>query len=229
MQSNDVSIIFGTVDRKDSVRRLVETIETHSAPVKYEIIVIDSGKDQSNFEYLSKKKNVIFYYDPVKEGFVKAYNKAAALATGQFIVWLNDDCAVTPGWLTMAIAYMNMHPEVGIGGIQFLDFVGTPKQNGPVQQTALGKYAANFGIVKRSIWEALDGFDESFHSYGGETDFCFKVLNMGLKVVPIPNVCINHFRVQDEHRIKVMNKHNKGSFSLLKAKWGNNMYVRSIV
>ena len=216
----EVSILFGTVDRKESVRRLVSAIQKFTPPITYEIIVVDSGKDQSNYPFLATVKNAIHFYDPVCEGFVKAYNKGAKVASGTYIVWMNDDCEVTEGWMVRILDFMKTHPKVGIGGIPFYDFAGTAKQNGPVQQRVLGKYVANFGCVLRSNWEHVGGFAEVFHSYGGETDFCFKIMSVGLHVAPITSVCIKHYRVQDEHRKQVMNKHTHGHSSLLKSRWG---------
>jgi len=201
VENEKVSILFGTVDRPENTLRLIESIEKYTSPVDYEIIVVDGSLEKHVLKYVMNKKDTRIKYleDTERKGYSYAYNQGASLSQGDFIIWLNDDCLVTPLWAEKVITYMNTHHKVGIGGISFNE--GT-KTN--IRQTILGRYAANFGCIKRNLWECLKGLDETFHSYGAETDLCFRVLETGLQVVPVPDVCIEHFRINDQNHKKML-------------------------
>lgn len=209
-----VSILFGTVDRTKSVYRLVESIEKYTPPVKYEIIIVDGGKPLEIQKFAMARKDMQYFQDTERAGYSKAYNKGARLAKGDYIVWLNDDCEVTPNWALKVVDFMNKHPLVGVGGIPFNE---GGKKN--IRQKILGRYIANFGCIRTNLWNQLKGFDEQYRSYAAETDMCFKVMNAGYHVVPVPNVIITHFRVWDDNHRDMQKKDRAGSFSLFMSKW----------
>jgi len=217
MHSDKLSILFGTVDRAESAFRLIQSIEAFTPPVDYEIIVVDGSVTKSVLDFVMQRKKIIYLEDLDRKGFSHAYNMGATLATGNFIVWLNDDCEVTPGWATGALSFMNALPRAGVGGLCF-------NENGrhAIKQTIFSRYVANFGFIRTRLWTKLNGLDERFPSYGSETDLCLRVLEANYCVLPVPDVCINHYRVYDQHHKYMVEKHRPGSFSLFKKLWTKN-------
>jgi len=53
-------------------------------------------------------------------GFARANNQAIPLTTGDYVLLLNPDVAVTPGALETALAYMDANPDVSILGPRIL-------------------------------------------------------------------------------------------------------------
>jgi hypothetical protein len=49
-------------------------------------------------------------------------------------------------------------------------------------------------LVRRDVFEKLNGFDENFFFYTEETDFCRRVWDLGFKVVVNPSATITHYR-----------------------------------
>ena len=211
-----VSILFGTVDRFSSVCKLIDSIERLTQHSNYEIIVVDGGTDKNLSRWLAEKPNVKYHKEETPQGFARAYNKGAALADGKWLIWLNDDCEVTEGWLTKIVSFMEATPaEVGLGGIPFTD--GGSEQL--CYQRMYNKYTANFGCISLALWRSLGGFDERYHSYGAETDLNFRVLQSKLEVVVIPDVHIHHVRINDALR-KTLSSGRKQGFELFVKIWG---------
>jgi GT2 family glycosyltransferase len=50
-----------------------------------------------------------------------------------------------------------------------------------------------FLLIRRSIWEQLGGFDESFFMYGEETDLCLRARKLGHKCMICPDATIIHY------------------------------------
>lgn len=51
-----------------------------------------------------------------------------------------------------------------------------------------------FMVVRRSCFEDLGGFDESYSFYGEDVDFCWRAWQKGWKVVFVPTVRVMHIR-----------------------------------
>ncbi len=51
-----------------------------------------------------------------------------------------------------------------------------------------------FMVVRKSCFEELGGFDESYTFYGEDADFCWRAWEKGWKVVFIPDVRVMHIR-----------------------------------
>ena len=51
-------------------------------------------------------------------------------------------------------------------------------------------------MVQKSIFESINGFDESFFMYGEDLDFCFRIKEAGYKVIYYPKVWIIHLKGQ---------------------------------
>ncbi len=51
-----------------------------------------------------------------------------------------------------------------------------------------------FMVVRRSCFEALGGFDETYDFYGEDVDFCWRARQAGWKVVFVPRVRVMHLR-----------------------------------
>lgn len=97
--SKDISVIIPTVNRFDSLNRLINSIlKTHSEIYSpKEIIIIDNNVDNS---YTVKN---IFCNSPIpikilkctKKGAASARNLGAGIAKGKWLLFCDDDCIVT--------------------------------------------------------------------------------------------------------------------------------------
>ena len=62
------------------------------------------------------------------------------------------------------------------------------EQAGPVEQPA-----GAFLVIRRDVWEHLEGFDENFHPVWFEdVDFCRRAVQAGYRIEYVPEVCAGH-------------------------------------
>ena len=54
-------------------------------------------------------------------------------------------------------------------------------------------------ITKKEVFDGINGFDDDFDVYYGDTDLCLKIINFGLSVLYTPNVKLLH---EGSHSIK---------------------------
>ena len=212
----ELSIVTGTRNRPDSLRRFLKSISA-TASVPTEIIVADASDDPRPplmyRECIDIKLGLIEHLFVLKEsprlGPNLGYNVAFRKATGRYVLWANDDCEMMPGWDRTAIDFMDEHREVGIGALYFSSD-GSRTQF--YVQTFQHLIFANIGIWRREVGEQVDWFEErkafvpelgreqGIEFYGCDTAACLKVIDAGYAVCPIPNCRIIHHREQDAER-----------------------------
>lgn len=77
-----------------------------------DIIVVDNGSTDGSIAMLEKNFPTVgvMRFDR-NYGFAAGYNKALAEVDNKYVVLLNSDVAVTPGWDVELLAYMEQHPQ----------------------------------------------------------------------------------------------------------------------
>ncbi len=164
-------------------------------------------------------------------GFARANNLGAKEAAGEFLLLLNSDARLQPDTLAPAVDWVRHHPECGVAGAQLLNADGSPQNSianfpslatellnksllrrlfprrfpgkehrfsGPVEvESILGA----FMLIRRSVWEAIGGFDERYFFFFEETDFCLQARRRGWKVFHLPQVQVWHEQGQSARQM----------------------------
>uniref|UniRef100_A0AB33J1L5 Glycosyltransferase family 2 protein n=1 Tax=Prevotella sp. GTC17259 TaxID=3236795 RepID=A0AB33J1L5_9BACT len=155
-------------------------------------------------------------------GFAGGYNHALQTISADYYVILNSDVEVTKGWLRPFMVYMDAHPDVAAcqpkllsvldkgqfeyagasGG--FLDSLGYPYCRGRifnVLEADRGQYddireimwaTGACLVIRAGDFRAVNGFDERFFAHNEEIDLCWRLRNLGRKIVVIPQSVVYH-------------------------------------
>lgn len=197
MNLPELSIVVGTRNRPDSFRRLVDSVEDYTA-VDWELIVADASdipiEDQPVATEEAWRRIVVLPERP-RLGCTKGYNRAFRETRGKWVIWLNDDTTVTPGYAENAIGFMKKHLEIGLGALRYDEPGCLPQTN-----IAWDLPYANFGILRRVMGNRVDWFDEDFPMYGNDNSLTFRVLLAGYGIAEVPDVVIHHHPAEDDER-----------------------------
>lgn len=83
-----------------------------------EILVVDNAMAPEDGDWLaalsSREPSILGLRNEVNVGFARAVNRGLARASGEFVVLLNDDTVVGPGWLPRLIAPLEDDPTLGL-------------------------------------------------------------------------------------------------------------------
>lgn len=196
MESVQLSIVTGTRNREHSFNRLLHSVLRHT-DVPFELIASDASDtpiDQSGFP-----DNVIIIPERPRKGCTAGYNVAFRSAIGKWVLWLNDDCEVLPGFASTAIDYMQRNEFVGLGAFAYSD----PNHVGfKINQCFFGMDYANFGIISRELGNEVGWFDEEIVMYGNDNSLAYRVLMHGKCIGRILDARVAHHSEKDSHRIE---------------------------
>ena len=209
-----VSFILVTKDKAHLTILSLESI-IHFAGVPYELIIVDNGSKDSTPLMLDRLKSAKIFYNPSNIGFGPACMQAAAVATGQYLCFFNNDALLTAGAVEAALKNFE-NGGVGAVGAKILLSNGRLQEAGSIiwsDGSALGygrgddpelpEYnfrravdycSAVFLITPRKIFQQLGGFSESFApAYYEDTDYCMSLWQNGLSVIYEPLAQIRHY------------------------------------
>jgi GT2 family glycosyltransferase len=155
-------------------------------------------------------------------GYAEGYNQVLNRVEADYFVLLNSDVEVTPGWLEPMVRMMQGDERIGIcqplllsyrekekfeyagaaGG--FLDIFGYPFCRGRIfdhTETDKGQYNGHEEIfwasgaalmIRSGLYHRSGGLDGDFFAHMEEIDLCWRVKNMGYKVMICPESVVYH-------------------------------------
>lgn len=189
-----LSLVTGTRNRPDSFYRLLESIERH-AVVSWELVVSDA----SDAPLACNHPQVRLLPERPRLGCTKGYNRAFREAKGEWVIWLNDDAEVLPGFDHHAIAFMLGNPKVGLGALTYHE--DQEPHRGFHVNSYFGMVYANFGILRPSLGNQVGWFDEDLIMYGSDNSLAFRILQAGYGVRAISEARVIHHCEQDRERV----------------------------
>lgn len=175
----------------------------------HEIIVVDnasSDQTQEEIQKLSKKySNLKYIRNKENEGFGKACGRGYQAASGDIIMFLNNDIRINSSlgiWTDIYFSELNENPEQIIsstGGFvdpkkdfQFMYETFDPNKN--------INYLSGWILVstkllfnKLVIKDDWGPFSSKYFAYYEDTDLSFRANKLGIKLSVIPNNSITHF------------------------------------
>ena len=195
--------------------RCLRSLEHTEASYLAEVVVVDDASSDETIINLQRFSWVKVLPAPINLGFTKACNFGAAGVTTEFILFLNNDTEVLPGFLTSMFECMDSEPDVGIVGSKLIYPDGTLQEAGSIiwnDGTAhnYGKHQDidNFKyltprnvdycsgasiLVRTQLFRRLGGFDEQYApAYYEDVDLSFQARAIGFHTRYEPNSVVIH-------------------------------------
>lgn len=130
-----VSIIIPTYNNLQLTRQCLDAVRQTTDAVKYEIIIVDNGSTDGTPDYLYHEQNtgrLKFIQNKENLGFAKACNQGAQAASGDYLLFLNNDTVPKPGWLKSLVIILDQDNSVAVAGSKLLFPDGTIQHAGVI-------------------------------------------------------------------------------------------------
>lgn len=210
-----VSVIVLNYNGKNYLSRCLSSLKrTKYPPDRYEVLFVDncSSDDSVNFvkanfpwvNIVSFKKNY---------GFAQGNNKGVEYASGEYIVFLNNDTEVTDDWLIELIVmsikhavpicasktlFINNHSKIHYAGAKFT-LTGRGCSIAFCRQNCerfsgfyTGYPCAAAMLVRRDVFFELGGFDADYFACLDDTDLGWRAWLYGYRVLCCPTSIVYH-------------------------------------
>jgi len=237
--SHNVSIIILNWNGINFTRDCIKSVREQTKSPDYEIIVVDNGSKQhevKELQELHRKKLVDrLILNPENRGFSGGNNQGMLVASGDYLMLLNNDILVKEKWLEILVEAAESDPKIGLVGPK-ITLHHTPNTcfgGGKISDSGAAKFgyetarceAEQIGgaalMFKRGVYEKIGGLDEGFNPiYFEESDFCTRVSRAGFKILFVPESEVIHFenaamKTQPSKRTFVTLNKNRLRYELL--------------
>ena len=218
-----VSVLIPTRDRAELVRACARGVLQETDYPSLELLILDNDSQESEtanlFDQLSKDPRVKILPSPGAYNYSRINNLGAAQASGEILVFLNNDIEILrSGWLREMVSHA-IRPDVGCVGATLLypdrhiQHAGVVLHEGPLAMHAfrlldaneLGYDAQLAGVrsylavtaaclaVRAAVFREVGGFDEvGLQIAYNDVDLCLKVDEHGYRNIRTPFEPIIH-------------------------------------
>ena len=155
-----------------------------------EIVVVDNESADGSIDLLRSRTRRLIPAG-ANLGFGPACNVGAAHAKHDLILFCNADIEVWPDTLGILVDHIEQTPQAGIVAPTLLegDYQHHERED-RVEDVAAMAFAA--ALVTREAYDAVGGFDPSLFVYWDETDFCYRVILSGRRMLKDWNAVAEH-------------------------------------
>ncbi|MBP8033273.1 MAG: glycosyltransferase family 2 protein [Bacteroidia bacterium] len=174
--------------------------------------LVEKYKNQKAFKFIYVRDEKMF-------NFSRLMNLGRKYANGEYLILLNNDTqVVSPDWINGLMEHAQ-RPEIGVVGCKLLFDDDTIQHAGVViglggvaSHAFMGDYVDEPGyfhykkllnnysaltaaciMIRTSVYDEVNGFNEDFVVEYNDVDFCLKVVEKGYRNLYVPHVTLYHY------------------------------------
>lgn len=218
-----VSILIPNKDHAADLKKCMDSIEEKSTYRNFEFIIVENNStEEETFAYykeIEKRDNVRVLYYKEDFNYSRINNFGAKEANGEYVLLLNNDTEMIEPDSIKEMLDVCMRPDVGIvgakllyedntiqhagviigfGGVAGHAFIGQDRDDNGyfsriISVQNLSAVTAACLMVRRSVFDEVEGLNEEFKVAFNDIDFCLKVRKAGYLVVYNPYAQFYHY------------------------------------
>lgn len=221
----DVTILVCTRDRAELLSSALSAIRANS-PAEVEVIVIDSASATAATRRVAVDSGARYVRTDVK-GLSIARNIGLSASARPIVIYTDDDCEVTPGWVDAILAAFA--DDVGAVTGRLLDRSANATPAPPARRITRTKDGLDAGhgavmAYRRELVLGLGGFDEVLgagrRAAGAEDlDMFCRVLRSGSVLAVAPESIVRHIFTRDDEEFMTLNAGYGRGLGAMSNKW----------
>ncbi|HZX80945.1 MAG TPA: glycosyltransferase [Lysobacter sp.] len=241
-----ISVVVLTYNNLDYTNACLFSLDAYTDYSNLEIIVVDNASSDGTPDYLREwveqgdNRKIVLNDDNL--GFAAGNNRGLDVATGDYLVVLNNDTYVTPGWLRTLVGHLRRDPSIGIIGpvtnnignearidIAYADMVEMIESAGRYTRSHAGQVmrlpvvAFFCAAMPRAVYQKVGGLDEAFGTgFFEDDDYCLRVREAGWDVACAEDVFVHHHLSASFDKLKAEQRQAlfERNRAIYEAKWG---------
>ncbi|MFD2114007.1 glycoside hydrolase family 99-like domain-containing protein [Thiorhodococcus fuscus] len=217
-ESPKVSVVMPVFKQPAYTLECLSSIVQYPPLAAFELILIDDGSDSETRALLRAVRGIRLIENESNLGFLRSCNKAAMTARGRYLLFLNNDTQVRPGWLDRLLElfadssigmtgskllYPSGHlQEAGVsmksdGSARLVGLNGDPSAPEFNQPREVDYCSGASFMIERDLFERVGGFDDRYApAYFEDADLAFQVRALGRRILYQPaSEVVHHLSV----------------------------------
>lgn len=221
-----VSVIILSYNHAEMTIACLNSLLKRSFYPNLEIIVIDNASERAEQQKIKTyclKYKLAFIANKTNEGFAKGNNQGLKKAKGTYLVLLNNDTVVTPGWAERLV-FHSLGEDVGLVGpitnsvgnemLVPLPYDKTTLEG--MEYEALSYTTSHWGmqhewkmlaafcwLIPKHVYKRVGGLDENYgQALFEDDDYCAQLKRLGYRLIGTDDVFIHHYGSQSLDEIK---------------------------
>jgi len=182
----------------------------------FQLVVVDNGSTDGSAAFLREHRpDITLCALPRNIGFAAGMNAGFAVATGDYVVALNNDTLPAEGWLAALVDVLDAHPEAGSAastmvlmsdpaiidtlgdgygwtGVSYKLGAGRRVADAPKRPFPVFGACAGAAIYRRVMLDEIGVFDEAFFAYMEDVDLAIRARLAGWGCVSAPDAVVLH-------------------------------------
>ena len=211
----EITICIPAYNNFLEVATCVESIATHPSRIHYQILIADDASPDCNFSPLGNIPGITVLRNNSNLGYINNVNAATNNISTEFILTLNQDTIVCPGWLDELVLEMQhdplnsvvgpcvLSPQFAIqeaGGLIFNDASAAHRGRGFDVNDPRFSFSREVDyvsgcamLIRTSVWKQFGGLNNDLSpAYYDDVDFCIRAHQAGMFVRYTPLAFVIH-------------------------------------
>lgn len=195
------SVVVCTYNGAETLQACIESLLAQDFSEPYEVLVVDDGSTDATPDIVGgfdDDRLTLIQHD-TNQGLGTARNTGWQNASGEYVAYIDDDAEAPGTWLQTIYDTYDDGVD-GVGGYPetyYDDLVGryevarTIRLYGEEAENIDGGGGMNMSF-RRSVLDAVGGFDERFTHIGDDADINHRLTEAGYTLVVDPDITIQH-------------------------------------
>ena len=202
-----VSVIIVNYNGKALLEKCLESLSKVNYE-NFEIIVVDNNSTDGSVELVTKNyPSIILLKLNSNKGFAEPNNIGSKIATGKYLLFLNNDTIVTPNFISEMVQVIENDKKIAIcqslllkpdesvdSSGDFIDHLGvvynSTKKTDEIREISSARGASM--LIRKDVFDILEGFDEKFYVSFEDVDLGWRTWMIGYKVILTPKSVVYH-------------------------------------
>ncbi len=190
-----VTIVFLVFNRREELRislgKMLE--ESDYDPGRVDVVVVDNASTDGSGEMVASEFPGVRVVRRERNSGVSGINDGFAVATGDWVLGLDDDCYLPADGLRQAIAAAAEHRAdlVSFGVVSAMD---PALRFDLAYRTGLLSFWGCAVLVRQSVLAELGGYDPAIFVWANELEFMVRFFDRGFRHLHLPEVVAVHLK-----------------------------------